>query len=81
MLRVDSGSGRARGTPSPPAAVRALTSAGAIMVADYGGGVAGLPAIRQALLPEMGSRPVCVGSPSSWSGSGTRLHAGHSKRS
>ena len=58
MLRVDSGSGRARRTPLPPAAVRALTSAGAIMVADYGGGVAGLPAIRQALLPEMGSRPV-----------------------
>jgi D-beta-D-heptose 7-phosphate kinase / D-beta-D-heptose 1-phosphate adenosyltransferase len=58
MLRVDSGSGRARRTPLPPAAVRALTSAGAIIVADYGRGVAALPAIRQALLSEMGSRPV-----------------------
>jgi D-beta-D-heptose 7-phosphate kinase/D-beta-D-heptose 1-phosphate adenosyltransferase len=57
MLRVDSGSGRARRTPLPSAAVRALTSAGAIMVADYGRGVAGLPAIRQALL-ELHSVPV-----------------------
>jgi D-beta-D-heptose 7-phosphate kinase / D-beta-D-heptose 1-phosphate adenosyltransferase len=57
MLRVDSGSGRARRTPLPPAAVRALTSAGAIMVADYGRGVAALPTIRQALL-EMHSVPV-----------------------
>jgi D-beta-D-heptose 7-phosphate kinase / D-beta-D-heptose 1-phosphate adenosyltransferase len=55
MLRVDSGSGRARRTPLPPGAVRALASAGAILVADYGRGVAGLPAIRQALLPEMHS--------------------------
>jgi rfaE bifunctional protein nucleotidyltransferase chain/domain/rfaE bifunctional protein kinase chain/domain len=57
MLRVDSGSGRARRTPLPPAAVRALTSAGAIMVADYGRGVAALPTIRQALL-DMHSVPV-----------------------
>jgi len=57
MLRVDSGSGRARRTPLPPEAVRALTSAGAIMVADYGRGVAALPTIRQALL-EMHSVPV-----------------------
>jgi D-beta-D-heptose 7-phosphate kinase / D-beta-D-heptose 1-phosphate adenosyltransferase len=58
MLRVDSGSGRARRAPLPPAAVRALASAGAILVADYGRGVAGLPAIRQALLPQMPSKPV-----------------------
>jgi D-beta-D-heptose 7-phosphate kinase / D-beta-D-heptose 1-phosphate adenosyltransferase len=58
MLRVDSGSGRARRTPLPPGAVRALASAGAILVADYGRGVAGLPTIRQALLPQMHSKPV-----------------------
>jgi D-beta-D-heptose 7-phosphate kinase / D-beta-D-heptose 1-phosphate adenosyltransferase len=58
MLRVDSGSGRARRAPLPPGAVRALVSAGAILVADYGRGVAGLPAIRQALLPKTNSTPV-----------------------
>ena len=58
MLRVDSGSGQARHIPLPPGAVHTLASAGAILVADYGRGVAGLPAIRQALLPEMHSVPV-----------------------
>lgn len=58
MLRVDSGSGRARRTPLPPGAVRALASAAAILVADYGRGVAGLPTIRQALLPQMHCVPV-----------------------
>lgn len=58
MLRVDSGSGRARRTPLPPGVVHALASADAILVADYGRGVAGLPTIRQALLPEMHSVPV-----------------------
>ena len=57
MLRVDSGSGRARRTPLPPGAVRALASAGTILVADYGRGVAALPTIRQALL-EMHAVPV-----------------------
>lgn len=58
MVRVDSGSGRARRTPLPPGAVRALASAGAILVADYGRGVASLPTIRQALLPDVDSKPV-----------------------
>jgi D-beta-D-heptose 7-phosphate kinase / D-beta-D-heptose 1-phosphate adenosyltransferase len=58
LLRVDSGSGRARRTPLPAAAGRALASAGAILVADYGRGVAGIPAIRQTLLLEMSSKPV-----------------------
>ena len=57
MLRVDSGSGRARRTPLPPGAVRALASAATILVADYGRGVAALPTIRQALL-EMHAEPV-----------------------
>jgi rfaE bifunctional protein nucleotidyltransferase chain/domain/rfaE bifunctional protein kinase chain/domain len=58
MLRIDSGSGRARRTPVPPGVVRALASADAILVADYGRGVAGLPTIRQGLLPEVHSVPV-----------------------
>src|SRR6188472_4264177 len=58
LLRVDSGSGRARRTPLPAAAERALATAGAILVADYGRGVAAIPAIRQALLLEMSSAPV-----------------------
>jgi rfaE bifunctional protein nucleotidyltransferase chain/domain/rfaE bifunctional protein kinase chain/domain len=58
LLRVDSGSGRARRAALPPGAASALASAGAILVADYGRGVASLPAIRQALLPGMSSLPV-----------------------
>jgi D-beta-D-heptose 7-phosphate kinase/D-beta-D-heptose 1-phosphate adenosyltransferase len=58
MLRMDSGSGRARRTPLPPGVVRALASAGAILVADYGRGVAALPGIRQSLTPETNSIPV-----------------------
>jgi D-beta-D-heptose 7-phosphate kinase/D-beta-D-heptose 1-phosphate adenosyltransferase len=58
MVRVDSGSGRARRTPLPPGAVRALASAGAILVADYGRGVASLPTIRQALVPDGHCKPV-----------------------
>jgi rfaE bifunctional protein nucleotidyltransferase chain/domain/rfaE bifunctional protein kinase chain/domain len=57
LLRVDSGSGRARPAALPPGVASALASAGAILVADYGRGVAGLPAIRQAL-PGMSSLPV-----------------------
>jgi rfaE bifunctional protein nucleotidyltransferase chain/domain len=57
MLRLDSGSGRARRTPLPAGVVRALTSASAILVADYGRGVAALPTIRQAMLSEMDSTP------------------------
>jgi D-beta-D-heptose 7-phosphate kinase/D-beta-D-heptose 1-phosphate adenosyltransferase len=58
MLRLDSGSGRACRTPLTPGAIRALASAGAILVADYGRGVAALPGIRQALMPETDSRPL-----------------------
>jgi D-beta-D-heptose 7-phosphate kinase / D-beta-D-heptose 1-phosphate adenosyltransferase len=58
MLRVDSGSGRARRTPLLPGAVRALASAGAILVSDYGRGVAALPGIRQALTSETSPIPV-----------------------
>jgi rfaE bifunctional protein nucleotidyltransferase chain/domain/rfaE bifunctional protein kinase chain/domain len=58
MLRVDSGAGRARHAGLPPGAVRALASAGAILVSDYGRGLAGLPGIRQALDAEMNAVPV-----------------------
>ncbi len=58
MLRLDSGAGRARHTALPAGAGRALTSAGAILVSDYGRGLAELPAIRQALLAETNAVPV-----------------------
>jgi rfaE bifunctional protein nucleotidyltransferase chain/domain/rfaE bifunctional protein kinase chain/domain len=58
LLRLDSGSGRAYRGPLSPEAVRALESASAILVSDYGRGVAGLPALRHALLRQMSSLPV-----------------------
>jgi rfaE bifunctional protein nucleotidyltransferase chain/domain/rfaE bifunctional protein kinase chain/domain len=58
LLRLDAGSGRACRGHLPPEVVRALESAGAILVADYGRGVAGLPALRQTLLRKMSSVPV-----------------------
>ncbi len=58
LLRLDSGSGRACRGPLPPEAVRTLESAGAILVADYGRGIAGLPALRKALLQKISSVPV-----------------------
>ncbi|HVD79254.1 MAG TPA: PfkB family carbohydrate kinase [Propionibacteriaceae bacterium] len=58
MLRIDSGAGRARSPALPPGAVRALESAGAILVSDYGRGLAGLPAVQQALLNQMNAIPV-----------------------
>jgi len=58
MLRLDSGAGRPRSVRLLKGAVRALAFAGAILVSDYGRGLAGLPAIRQALLAQMGAVPV-----------------------
>ena len=58
MLRIDSGSGQARRGPLPAGVVRTIAGAGAILVADYGRGVADLPAIRQALLQRTNSVPV-----------------------
>jgi D-beta-D-heptose 7-phosphate kinase/D-beta-D-heptose 1-phosphate adenosyltransferase len=58
MLRIDSGTGQARRAALPPGAVRALESAGAILVSDYGRGLTSLPAIQQALLTEMNAIPV-----------------------
>jgi D-beta-D-heptose 7-phosphate kinase / D-beta-D-heptose 1-phosphate adenosyltransferase len=58
MLRLDSGAGRARHTALPAGAVRALASAGAILISDYGRGLTGVPAIRQALASEIDRVPV-----------------------
>jgi D-beta-D-heptose 7-phosphate kinase / D-beta-D-heptose 1-phosphate adenosyltransferase len=58
MLRIDSGSGQAGRGPVPDGVVRTIAGAGAILVADYGRGVADLPAIRQALLQKTNSVPV-----------------------
>jgi rfaE bifunctional protein nucleotidyltransferase chain/domain/rfaE bifunctional protein kinase chain/domain len=58
MLRIDSGSGQAGHGPLPAEVVRTIASAGAILVADYGRGVADLPAIQQALLHKTASVPV-----------------------
>ena len=58
MLRIDSGSGQAGRGPLPDGVVSTIAGAGAILVADYGRGVADLPAIRQALLQKTNSVPV-----------------------
>ena len=58
MLRLDAGAGQPRRATLPPGAVRALESAGAILVSDYGRGLTGLPAIQQALLARMEKVPV-----------------------
>ncbi|SFB06198.1 rfaE bifunctional protein, domain I/rfaE bifunctional protein, domain II [Amycolatopsis marina] len=49
MLRLDSGDGRAAHTALPARAERALRGAGAILVADYGRGMAGHPGLRELL--------------------------------
>ncbi len=79
MLRVDSGAGRARRASLPSGAVRALESAGAILVSDYGRGLAGLPAIQQALLLGDECRAGGLGPSSARLGSGTWLHVGHAE--
>jgi D-beta-D-heptose 7-phosphate kinase/D-beta-D-heptose 1-phosphate adenosyltransferase len=58
MLRIDSGSGQAGRGPLPAEVVRTIAGAGAILVADYGRGVADLPGIQRALLPKTNSVPV-----------------------
>jgi rfaE bifunctional protein nucleotidyltransferase chain/domain/rfaE bifunctional protein kinase chain/domain len=58
LLRLDSGDGRAA-TGSLPARVReVLTAAGAILVADYGRGVAAHPGIRRLLTQLAPQKPV-----------------------
>lgn len=49
LLRLDTGAGRAAEGPLPRPVVTALTGAGAVLVSDYGRGVAALPALRARL--------------------------------
>ncbi|ASO19597.1 rfaE bifunctional protein nucleotidyltransferase chain/domain [Actinoalloteichus hoggarensis] len=49
LVRLDTGDGTADPAPVDAEVERALRSAGAILVADYGGGVAGHPDVRRAL--------------------------------
>ncbi len=49
MLRLDTGDGRAEGVEVPSLITDLFDQAGAILVSDYGRGVAGLPAVREQL--------------------------------
>ncbi len=49
LVRLDAGDGRLAPGPLPPAARQALAVAGAVLVADYGRGVAAHPALAAAL--------------------------------
>lgn len=60
-LRVDQGTGRAAG-PLPLSVRQALSGAGAVLVSDYGRGVAALPDLRAALAA-LGSRVPVVWDP------------------
>ncbi|WP_416562451.1 PfkB family carbohydrate kinase [Nocardia testacea] len=58
LVRLDTGDGTAEAGPLDPAIVRALRAAGAILVADYGRGVAAHPRIRRLLGELAASVPV-----------------------
>lgn len=58
VARVDVGSGRAAQVTVPQAALTALEGARAILVADYGRGVAALPELRRQLAVAAGRVPV-----------------------
>ncbi|HYZ08449.1 MAG TPA: D-glycero-beta-D-manno-heptose 1-phosphate adenylyltransferase [Pseudonocardiaceae bacterium] len=58
LLRIDSGDGRAAAGPIGSRAHEALRRAGAVLVADYGRGVAANPTVRGALAELAGRVPV-----------------------
>lgn len=58
VVRIDRGDAMPVPGPLPQAALDALAAAGAICVADYGRGVAGLPALRGALGAAAAHTPV-----------------------
>ncbi|HEU5385543.1 MAG TPA: D-glycero-beta-D-manno-heptose 1-phosphate adenylyltransferase [Streptosporangiaceae bacterium] len=58
VVRLDAGDGRAHPGPADPAAERALRQAGAVLVADYGRGVAAHPALTAVLSRLAATRPV-----------------------
>jgi rfaE bifunctional protein nucleotidyltransferase chain/domain len=58
LVRIDRGGGRSPVRPPGPAALEAVRSASAVLVADYGRGVAGRPELRSALEARAGEIPV-----------------------
>lgn len=58
VVRLDAGDGRAHHGPAGPEAERALRQAGAVLVADYGRGVAAHPALTAVLSRLAATRPV-----------------------
>ncbi|MFI8567034.1 PfkB family carbohydrate kinase [Rhodococcus sp. NPDC078407] len=58
MLRLDSGAGHPIDAPLPSAAAEFIASAGAILVSDYGRGVARSPALREAVAARAREIPV-----------------------
>ncbi|WP_344733888.1 PfkB family carbohydrate kinase, partial [Spinactinospora alkalitolerans] len=58
VMRVDDGEGRADPRVDPERIAAAVARARAVLVSDYGRGVAALPAVREALAARAGSVPV-----------------------
>jgi rfaE bifunctional protein nucleotidyltransferase chain/domain len=58
VVRLDAGDGRARPGPGSPEAERALRQAGAVLVSDYGRGVAAHPALAAILSRLAAAMPV-----------------------
>jgi D-beta-D-heptose 7-phosphate kinase/D-beta-D-heptose 1-phosphate adenosyltransferase len=58
LIRLDTGDGQVADGPIDPRIDTALTMAGAVLVSDYGRGVAGHPAIRRLLAGLPGGTPV-----------------------
>ena len=58
VVRLDAGDGRARPGPAGPQAERALRQAGAVLVADYGRGMAAHPALTAMLSRLTATTPV-----------------------
>jgi rfaE bifunctional protein nucleotidyltransferase chain/domain len=58
VIRLDAGDGRARPGPGSPEAERALRQAGAVLVSDYGRGVAAHPALAAILSRLAAATPV-----------------------
>ncbi len=58
LLRLDTGNGVAGAAPLTSAAARAITRAGAILVSDYGRGMAGQSELRELLGPDRRHSPL-----------------------
>lgn len=58
LIRLDTGDGRAAGGPVDPRAATVLQQAGAVLVSDYGRGVAAHPELRRLLAALPGGVPI-----------------------